>query len=90
MPADASVVGHNDMPLVDLVDPPLTTVRVAVDQMGRQAAQMLLDLLETPDQTPVTRLLSPQLVVRASTTRPPVLGKVARRARSKKSAVQNL
>lgn len=90
VPADVSVVGHNDMPLVDLVDPPLTTVRVAVDQMGRQAAQMLLDLLETPDQTPVTRLLSPQLVVRASTTRPPVLGKVARRARSKKSAVQNL
>jgi hypothetical protein len=55
------VVGHNDMPLVDLIDPPLTTVRVAVEQMGRQAAQMLLELLGAPTQAPVTRMLQPLL-----------------------------
>jgi LacI family transcriptional regulator len=70
VPSDVSVVGHNDMPLVDLIDPPLTTVRVAVEQMGRQAAQMLLDLLGTPTQGPVTRMLQPQLVVRGSTASP--------------------
>jgi LacI family transcriptional regulator len=67
VPADVSVVGHNDMPLVDLIDPPLTTVRVAVEQMGVQAAQMLLDLLLAPMQAPVTRMLVPRLVVRGST-----------------------
>ena len=67
VPADVSVVGHNDMPLVDLIDPPLTTVRVAVEQMGMQAAQMLLDLMPAPTQAPVTRMLLPQLVVRRST-----------------------
>jgi LacI family transcriptional regulator len=55
------------MPLVDLIDPPLTTVRVAVEQMGVQAAQMLLGLLPTPMQAPVTRMLVPRLVVRGST-----------------------
>jgi LacI family transcriptional regulator len=67
VPRDVSVVGHNDMPLVDLIDPPLTTVRVAVEQMSQQAAQLLLDLLKTPEQAAVTRLLLPRLVVRGST-----------------------
>jgi len=80
VPDDVSVVGHNDMPLVDLIDPPLTTVRVAVEQMGRQAAQMLLDLLGTPGQAPVTRLLLPQLIVRGSTAPPASARADARRA----------
>jgi hypothetical protein len=71
VPEDISVVGHNDMPLVDLIDPPLTTVRVAVEQMGRQAAQMLLELLGAPTQAPVTRMLLPQLIVRDSARPPP-------------------
>jgi len=37
-PDDISVVGHNDMPLVDLVSPPLTTVRIEHREMGRGAA----------------------------------------------------
>jgi LacI family transcriptional regulator len=71
VPRDVSVVGHNDMPLVDLIDPPLTTVRVAVEQMSQQAAQLLLDLLKTPEQSAVTRLLLPRLVVRGSTALAP-------------------
>ena len=71
VPRDVSVVGHNDMPLVDLIDPPLTTVRVAVEQMSQQAAQLLLDLLKTPEQAAVTRLLLPRLVVRGSTAQAP-------------------
>jgi hypothetical protein len=27
-PEDLSIVGHNDMPLVDMVEPPLTTVGI--------------------------------------------------------------
>lgn len=67
VPQDVSLVGHNDMPLVDLIAPPLTTVRIAVDQMSRQAAQLLLEHLKAPDQAPSMRVLVPRLVVREST-----------------------
>ena len=43
-PDDISVVGHNDMPLVDLVSPPLTTVRIEHREMGRGAAVTTLRL----------------------------------------------
>ena len=41
-PADVSVIGHNDMPLVDMIDPPLTTVRIGPKQMGSDAAELLV------------------------------------------------
>ncbi|WP_428422794.1 LacI family DNA-binding transcriptional regulator [Methylibium sp.] len=67
VPSDVSLVGHNDMPFVDLIAPPLTTVRVAVDQMSRQAAQLLIELVDMPDQPPSMRVLLPTLIVREST-----------------------
>lgn len=67
VPRDVSLVGHNDMPLVDLIDPPLTTVKVAVDQMSLQAAGLFIDHLQQPLLAPSTRVLMPSLVVRAST-----------------------
>jgi LacI family transcriptional regulator len=45
VPEDLSLVGYNDMPLVDLLDPPLTTVHVDQYEMGRRAATMMLSLL---------------------------------------------
>lgn len=70
VPADVSLVGHNDMPLVDLIDPPLTTVHVAVDQMSAQSASLFVDHLGDPALAPSTRVLMPTLVVRASTAPP--------------------
>lgn len=70
VPAQMSLVGHNDMPLVDLIDPPLTTVRVAVGPMGEQAAALFIERIEHPDAPPTTRVLLPELVVRASTAAP--------------------
>jgi LacI family transcriptional regulator len=70
VPTDVSVVGHNDMPFVDLIAPPLTTVRIAVDQMSRQAALLLMEMVSAPDQEPSTRVLMPKLIVRESTAAP--------------------
>ena len=70
VPLDVSLVGHNDMPLVDLIAPPLTTVRVAVDEMARQAAQLLLEHMKMPTQTVSMRVLTPTLIVRESTAKP--------------------
>jgi LacI family transcriptional regulator len=69
-PDDISVVGFNDMPLMDKMQPPLTTVRVPHHEIGQEAARLLLDLLAEPDRPPRSVLLRPTLVVRASTAPP--------------------
>ena len=69
-PRDISIVGHNDIPLVDMVDPPLTTLRIQHREMGRQAAQLLLERIGKPDARPVRVTLSPELIVRGSTAAP--------------------
>lgn len=67
VPQDVSVVGHNDMPLVDMISPPLTTVRVPVDSMSDHAAVLLLQHLGEAELPPMQRILTPLLVVREST-----------------------
>lgn len=69
-PGDVSVVGHNDMPLIDMVDPPLTTIHIHHGDMGRQAAELLLQRIVAPDAAPVIRVMAPELVVRGSTAPP--------------------
>ncbi len=69
-PADVSVIGVNDMPLADRLRPPLTTVRVAEYELGRQAARLLLAHIEHPGRRPETVLITPELIVRGSTAKP--------------------
>jgi LacI family transcriptional regulator len=70
-PEDVSLVGHNDMPLVERVQPPLTTVSIPQREIGAQAAAMLLARLRGEDAPAgETRLLPTRLVVRASTAPP--------------------
>jgi LacI family transcriptional regulator len=66
-PEDVSVIGHNDMPFVDAVNPALTTVRIAHHEMGVQAAQLILRSLDDGRAGVVEVRLRPELVVRAST-----------------------
>lgn len=69
-PADISIIGHNDMPLVDMVHPPLTTIRIGHRQMGRQAAELLQQAIEGGDSALRNVVLPPELVVRDSTGSP--------------------
>jgi LacI family transcriptional regulator len=68
-PDDVSVVGFNDMPFIDRLSPPLTTVRIPHYDLGAQAAQLLVDQLHQPDEPMKVLLLVPSLVVRGSTSR---------------------
>ncbi|MDO9711790.1 LacI family DNA-binding transcriptional regulator [Paracraurococcus lichenis] len=72
VPRDVSVTGHNDMPLVDMVAPPLTTVRIGHAEMGQEGARLLLRAIEDRTAIPpgCTTLLRPEIVVRASTAPP--------------------
>jgi len=69
VPDDVSVVGFNDMLLVDKLTPPLTTVHVSQFELGRQAARMLLTVLQDPTSATGRLLLPATLVVRGSTAR---------------------
>lgn len=66
-PDDVSVVGFNDMPLMDKMRPSLTTVRVEHYQVGAEAARLLLDTFREPRRPARAVLLPPTLTVRAST-----------------------
>ena len=65
-PDDVSIVGHNDMPFVDALTPPLTTIRIPVHDMGEQAAELLLRRIAKPLTASVVVELRPELVVRGS------------------------
>ncbi len=67
-PGDVSVIGFNDMPFVDRLRPPLSTVRFPHSQVGTEAARLLIERIETGEGSPVKILfLAPELVVRGST-----------------------
>lgn len=69
-PDDISVTGFNDMPFVDRLTPPLTTVRIPHYELGREAARRLLELIEAPDSPARSTTLRPELIVRGSTASP--------------------
>jgi len=69
-PDDLSLVGFNDMPFVDRLRPPLTTVRFPHYQLGTEAAQLLLERITGRDQPVKILYLAPELVVRGTTAPP--------------------
>ena len=66
-PEDISVVGFNDMPFIDRLRPPLTTIRFPHYQVGREAAQLLLERIAGHTGPVKILFLAPELVVRGST-----------------------
>ena len=66
-PEDLSVIGFNDMPFIDRLRPPLTTVRFPHYQLGTEAAQLLLERISGGEGPVKILYLAPELVVRGST-----------------------
>jgi LacI family transcriptional regulator len=69
---DVSVLGYADIPEAGLLRPSLSTVRQDFQEIGRNAARLLLDRIEgrtTTDRAHSMRIV-PTLVVRQSTTPP--------------------
>ena len=64
---DVSVTGYNDMPFADKFNPPLTTVHVPLQEMGAEAARMLLERLNDPETPARSIHLKAELIVRKST-----------------------
>ena len=75
MPDDVALLGFSDLGIAALLDPPLSSVAQPSFEMGRQSAELLLELIENKN-TPVsyeTRVLKTNLIVRKSSqkTTPP-------------------
>jgi DNA-binding LacI/PurR family transcriptional regulator len=67
IPDDIAVTGFGDYELAQFTDPPLTTVRFDMYQMGVIAAQRLCMLFDNPDEFPWLIRVPTSLVVRQST-----------------------
>jgi DNA-binding LacI/PurR family transcriptional regulator len=67
VPGDVAIVGFDDLPSAEALDPPPTVVRQPAYEVGRQAMELLLKRILAPERPPVTVRLRPELVVRKST-----------------------
>lgn len=70
IPGDISIVGFDDVSVASFSIPALTTVHQPLFEMGRLAAQTLIQRIEEPDKSTPEIVIEPKLVVRASTAPP--------------------
>jgi LacI family transcriptional regulator len=66
-PENVSVIGHDDAPLVDHIDPALTTIHTRGEELGRLAGEMVVAVLRSPSEPPQSLALLPKLITRRST-----------------------
>jgi LacI family transcriptional regulator len=70
IPGDVSLVAFDDVPWMSMTDPGITAVAQPTLEMGRRAAQLLVQRLDEPEREPAVESLRPSLIVRASTASP--------------------
>lgn len=70
VPGDMSVVGFDNIPESALIEPPLTTIDQSIQEMGKQAVQLLIDVIEGHTEGPRQITLPTRLVVRQSSGPP--------------------
>jgi LacI family transcriptional regulator len=66
VPADIAVTGYDDIAPVARMSPPLTTIHIPTEEMGRCAASRLLSRIRRPDAPPRRTLIATSLVLRRS------------------------
>jgi LacI family transcriptional regulator len=70
IPDDLSIIGFDNIPQAAMVYPPLTTIQQPLEQMGRVATQMLLDMVNQPDWIGQRIDLPTELIQRSSCAPP--------------------
>ena len=67
IPDDIALAGFDDIVFSRQLYPPLTTVHMPAQEMGRRAAEMLFKRIDDPEYEPMQVILDTQLVIRQST-----------------------
>jgi len=70
-PEDVSVTGFNDMPLLDLIPPGLTTVRIAQFKVGQAAAHLMVRMMSGQADGVEPETVMPVELIRRGTVAPP-------------------
>jgi len=66
VPDDIAITGYDDLGIAERTDPPLTTLRNPISEMGGHAVRLLLEQLDGGVTTPVRVIFPPTLVRRTS------------------------
>ena len=66
VPEDISVIGYDDIQLSAFTSPPMTTMHQPKSELGRLAADTLINRIEDPKIAPTTQTLRSTLVERQS------------------------
>ncbi len=66
VPEHIGVVGYDDLPVAGITNPPLTTIRQPIREVGSLAAQVLIELLKGTVKQPYQLVLPPELVIRGT------------------------
>src|SRR5262249_51013130 len=67
VPGEVSVVGYDDIPVAEFSDPPLTTIRQPMREVGAVATRLLIKAMEQQKVTAGEVLLKTELIRREST-----------------------
>jgi len=66
IPEDVAIVGFDDSPIAETADPPLTSVRQPIEEMGAEMVRLLLEHTAHPGAAPRKVILATRLVERRS------------------------
>jgi len=66
VPQDVAVVGYDDSAIAESTEPPLSSVRQPIEEMGREMARLLLSQVASRGRVPSRSVLATELVVRES------------------------
>lgn len=70
IPDDVAIIGFDDSPLAAATQPPLSSVRQPMEDMGREMARLVLSMTALNTHGTLQKILDPTLTVRESTSRP--------------------
>lgn len=66
IPDDIAVTGFDDCSFASLLNPPLTTIRISYEEMGRSAAELLISQITEERRPPRILMSRGELIVRSS------------------------
>jgi LacI family transcriptional regulator/LacI family repressor for deo operon, udp, cdd, tsx, nupC, and nupG len=67
IPGDIGIVGFDDMSWSSSLNPPLTAVRQPAYEIGKRAAELLIQRISEPQRATISMMLNTELIVRKST-----------------------
>lgn len=70
VPDNVSIIGYDDIPESEFSDPPLTTIRQPMEEIGEAGTRLLIDLISHQAAGPRQALFDTELIERASCAPP--------------------